>query len=161
MRTVLYPGSFDPITTGHMDLIRRASARFDTVIVGVLHNSAKPGGAFPVSERLALIEAACEGLCNVRVQAFEGLLVEAVRACGADAVLRGLRTTADVDIELQMARINRQLADVETLFMAAAPEVVHVSASLVREVGRYGGNLAGLVPDTIITRVAQVLRGQG
>lgn len=157
MKTVLYPGSFDPVTTGHMDLIIRASERFERVIVGVLYNPQKPAGVFSVAERIALLEAAVAPLGNVTVQAFDGLLVDAARACGADAVLRGLRTSADVEGELEMARLNRQIGGVETLMLAASPQVVHVSATMVRVIGRHGGDLSGLVPETLRERIARAL----
>lgn len=158
MRTVLYPGSFDPVTNGHMDIIRRAAKAFDTVIVGILYNPSKPAGAFPVDVRISLLENALSGLDNVQVAAFGGLLIEAVQACGADAVIRGLRTTADVEIELQMARINHELGGVETLLMAAAPETVHISASMVREIARFGGDIAPYVPPSICKQVAALLK---
>lgn len=157
MRTALYPGSFDPVTLGHLDIIRRAAALFDRVTVGVLYNAQKPSGAFSIPERLSLVEAVCKGLPNVEVHAFEGLLVEAVRTCRADAVIRALRTSADLEIELQMARLNRQLGGVETLMLAASPQVVHISSGMVREVGRLGGSLEGLVPEAILPRVTQAL----
>lgn len=160
MQTVLYPGSFDPVTTGHMDIIRRVAGLFDRVIVGILHNAEKPSGAFSVTERIVLLEDATAGLPNVEIQAFSGLLVDAVESSGAQAVVRGLRSAADVEIELQMARLNRHIGGVETLLLAAQPQVVHVSASMVREVGRYGGDLRGLVPDEILTRVVEGLRPQ-
>ncbi|MDL2318008.1 pantetheine-phosphate adenylyltransferase [Eubacteriales bacterium OttesenSCG-928-A19] len=160
MRTVLYPGSFDPVTAGHLDIIRRAAARFEQVIVAVMHNPQKATGAFPVEERIELLKAATCGLDNVQIRAFDGLLVDAARACQVDGVIRGLRSTADTEIELQMARLNRQLGDVETVFMAATPAVMHISANMVREVGRLGGNLRGLVPEEIRPRVAEALRGK-
>lgn len=157
MQTALYPGSFNPVTCGHMDIIRRAAALFDRVVVGILHNPQKPATAFSIRERLSLLEAACAGLANVEARAFEGLLVDAARACSANAVIRALRSEADAAIELQMARLNRQLGGVETLILAASPEVVHISAGMVREVGGLGGSLCGLVPETIRPRVAQAL----
>lgn len=149
MRTVLYPGSFDPITTGHMDVIARAAAMFEQVIIGVLHNPAKPSGAFPPAERLRLIEQATAPLSNVRAALFDGLLIDAARACRADAVIRGLRTMGDAESELQMARLNRQIGDIETIFLAAAPGVMHISSDMVRQIGRGGGSLGGLVPESI------------
>lgn len=157
MRTVLYPGSFDPVTNGHMDIIERAAALFDTVVVGVLHNAQKPSGAFPATERVQLLKAATAHLPGVHVNAYEGLLVDAVRECGADAVVRGLRSMGDADIELQMARLNRQLGQIETLMLAASPEVCHISASMVRDIGRHGGDLSGLVPMALCARIAEKL----
>lgn len=161
MRKVLYPGSFDPVTAGHMDIIRRAAAQFDQVVVGVLHNPLKPSGAFTPDERVELLQAATASLNNVTIEKFSGLLVDAVAACGADAVVRGLRTMGDAELELQMARLNRQIGGVETLFLAATPEVMHISAEMVRQVGRYGGNLHSLVPDTVFTRIEEALKQRG
>lgn len=160
MRKVLYPGSFDPVTTGHEDIIVRACALFDEVIVGVLYNPHKASGAFSIEERLALLRAVTAPFPNIRVKAFGGLLVDAVRACGADAVIRGLRTMADADVEVQMARLNRQMGQVETLLIPATPAVSHVSATMAREIGRFGGNLTGLVPESIRRQVAETLAKQ-
>lgn len=157
MHTVLYPGSFDPITSGHLDLIARAAACFDEVIVGVLYNAQKQAGTFPVAQRLALIEKATAHLKGVRAQAFTGLLVDAARDCGAQAVIRGLRTISDVDIELQMARLNLLMGGVETLMLASSPEVVHINATMVREIGRLGGNLHGFVPASVHDEIASHL----
>ena len=158
MRTVLYPGSFDPVTTGHMDIIRRAAAQFERVIVGVLYNPEKPTGAFPVAERLDLLKTAVADLSNVEVGAYAGLLVDVAASCGADAVIRSLRTAADLDAELQMARLNRQMSGIETLFLASAPEMVHISSSMVRVIGQHGGDIRGLVPELIEERVAKGLK---
>lgn len=157
MRIALYPGSFDPVTVGHMDIIARAAALFDRVVVGVLHNPAKPSGVFTPAERVQLLLDSVAGLDNVEVRMFSGLLVDAARACGARIVVRGLRTMADAEVELQMARINRQIGDVETLFLAASPQVMHVSSEMVRQVGRYGGDLRGMLPGAIEKRVAGAL----
>lgn len=157
MRTILYPGSFDPVTEGHMDIIRRASSLFERLIVGILHNPQKPGGAFSIMERLKLLETATSSLPNVSVEAMTGLLVDAARACKADAVLRGIRSAAETESELQMARLNHHLAGIETLFMAASPAAIHISASYVREIGRLGGSLQGLVPEAVRPEIARTL----
>lgn len=160
MRSVLYPGSFDPVTVGHMDLIRRASALFERVVVGVLHNTQKPLQAFSIEQRISLLQEAASGLINVEVCAYSGLLVDAVRQSNVDGVLRGLRAGMDFDMEQQMARLNRQMAGVETVFLAASPSVLHISASMVREVGRLGGDLRGLVPDSVRERITDTLGGR-
>lgn len=157
MRTALYPGSFDPVTVGHMDVIVRAAAQFDRVIVGILHNPGKPSGTFSIEERIALLEKAVKGLEGVTVKAYAGLLVDAARKAGADLVIRGIRTGADVEMELQMARLNRQIGGVETLFFAASPGTVHISAEMVRQIGRMGGNLQGLVPDSLVHSIGTAL----
>ena len=157
MRTALYPGSCDPVTAGHLDILTRASRMFDRVIVGVLHNPKKPSGAFSVDERLALLSEAANGLSNVEARAFSGLLVDAARACGADVVVRGIRGFSDVEIELQMARLNLKIGGVETVFLAAAPEVSQISAGMVREIARLGGNVRGLVPETVRQQIIDAL----
>ncbi len=157
MRTMLYPGSFDPVTLGHMDVIARASRAFERVIIGVLYNEKKPVGAFTVDQRLRMLREVTAMYPNVEAAAFSGLLVGAVRMCGADGVLRGIRTTADVEDELQMARLNLMMAGVETVFFAASPEVSHISASRVREIARLGGEIRGLVPDAIIGQILGVM----
>lgn len=158
MKTVLYPGSFDPVTVGHMDIIARAAAQFERVIVGVVHNPQKPSGVFPVAVRMEMLRTAVKAYDNIVVQEFSGLLVDAVHACSADAVVRGLRTSADLETEMQMARLNRQIGGVETFFFAATPEAVHISASFVRDIGRYGGRLEGLVPEVLRSQIAEALR---
>lgn len=157
MRKALYPGSFDPVTVGHLDIIRRAAAQFERVVVGVLHNPQKASGAFSIAERIQLLEEVTRALSNVEVQALSGLLVDAVAACGADGVVRGLRGSADTETEMQMARLNRQMSGVETVFFAAAPDIMHISASMVREIGRYGGTLAGMVPEALRQRIERAL----
>lgn len=149
MKTALYPGSFDPVTVGHAEVIARAARLFDRVVVGVLFNPDKAGGALPVAKREELLREVCAGLENVEITAFPGLLVEAVRACGADVVVRGLRTAGDAETELQMARVNRHLDGVETLFLASSPETVALSSSIAREVARFGGSLRGIVPECV------------
>lgn len=160
MRTVLYPGSFDPVTVGHMDIITRAAARFERVYVAIVHNPEKQTSAFSAEERAALLKAATGHLKNVEIRTHTGLLVDMAGALGVDAVVRGIRTAADMDSEIQMARLNRQIADVETVFLAAAPQMVHISASYVRDIGRFGGNLQGLVPDAVLPQIAETLKNQ-
>lgn len=149
MRTLLYPGSFDPMTMGHYDLIARACCLCDHLIVGVLHNPKKQTEQFTKEKRIALLKAGCAGFQNVTVRTFSGLLVDIVKQCGAQAIIRGLRTEADFAIESEMARLNKQIKGIDTVFLIASPEVIHISASRVREIGRLGGSLHGLVPDTI------------
>lgn len=146
MRTVLYPGSFDPITLGHLDVIRRASARFERVVVGVLHNPQKRG-ALDIETRIRCIREATKDFPNVEAKAFSGLLTQAARDCGADAVLRGLRNASDFDFEAQMARLNLSVGGVETIFLVASPEVSHISASMAREIASFGGDVGALVPE--------------
>lgn len=157
-RICVYPGSFDPITVGHMDIIRRSGNLFDRVIVAVLHNPAKRG-CFPLEERLALIRAACAGLPNVTVDAFDGLLVDYVRKTGAQVVVRGLRAVSDFESEFQMAQVNHQvLPGMETLFMMTLPEHAYISSSIVRELASFGGNIEPFVPAEILPRVRAFFR---
>jgi pantetheine-phosphate adenylyltransferase len=157
VRRCVCPGSYDPVTNGHLDVVRRAAGLFDEVVVAVLHNPAKRG-TFAVAERVELIEGALaagpapEG--RVVVQAFAGrLLVDVCREVGAVAVVKGLRGVGDLGYELPMARMNRHLTGVETVFLAGDPTLEHVSSSLVREVAAYGGDVSGLAPDEVVRRL--------
>ena len=157
MAVCVFPGSFDPVTKGHLDLIERASRLFDEVIVAVLYNPAKTG-RFPTEERIRLLKKACMHLSNVRFDSFDGLLVDYMRSCGARVVIRGLRSTADFESESQMAQLNHQMeSDVETLFMTTAPEYAHVSSSAVREIGSFGGDISPFVPASIVPDVVSIL----
>ena len=143
----LYPGSFDPVTRGHLDIIRRAARVFDTVVVGVLHNPDKKG-TFPVPKRVEMLEKACEGLNNVRVIAYGGLLAQCAREENISVVVRGVRGAADLESEAVMARINHQLnPDLETLFLPASPEMTDISASMVRQLAAFGADISPYVPE--------------
>lgn len=149
MKTVLYPGSFDPVTNGHLDIIRRASKMFDEVTVGVLVNSQK-SPMFTADERVALIQEAVRELPNVKVVQFGGLLVDYVKKEGITAIVKGLRAISDFEMELQMASMNKKLNDdAETIFMMTATEYSYLSSSLVKEVFKFGGEIEGLVPDNV------------
>ena len=145
MKTLLYPGSFDPVTNGHMDIIRRASRLCGTLVVAVMHNPDK-AGAFPVTKRMELLERACAGIGNVRIIAHDGLLVDCAAQVGADAVIRGVRPLGDFEAEYQMAQINRQLGGVETLLMTTSEDVAFLSSSVVRQVAAFGGDIGRMVP---------------
>lgn len=145
-KVCIYPGSFDPMTLGHVDIIQRACTLFDRVIVAVLHNPAKKG-CFTVEERMEMIRAACAHLPPVEVAAFDGLLVDAVKKSGAHAVVRGLRAVSDFESEKTMAQLNAELLPgMETLFMMTKPEHSHVSSSAVREIASFGGDFSRYVP---------------
>ncbi len=149
MVKAVYPGTFDPITNGHLDVIERGARIFDEVIVAVTTNPAKTPW-FTVQERVAMIEACCRHLPNVRVMAFEGLLVSFARQQGATVILKGLRAVSDFDYEFQMAAMNRQLApDIETLFLMTSLPFAYLSSSIVKEIALLDGNLSGLVPDLV------------
>ena len=154
------PGSFDPVTNGHIDVIRRASRLFDDVVVAVLGNPAKRG-AFTVEERVELLRSSLRdvGLGGVRVEAVDGgLLVDYCRSVGAAAVVKGLRSGTDFAYELPMALMNRHLTGLETLFLPGDPRFEHVSSSLVKEVASHGGDVSGLVPDVVLPRLLERVR---
>jgi pantetheine-phosphate adenylyltransferase len=154
--TALCPGTFDPVTNGHLDIIGRASSHFDAVVVGVLENPAKQP-LFEVEERVAMLKEACAGLANVRVGSFSGLLVDFARREHADVIVKGLRAISDYEFEIQMAQMNLRLGEVETLFMPTNPKWSFLSASLVKEVARFGGDVEGLVPEVARERLAERL----
>ena len=153
-RIVVYPGTFDPITYGHEDLVRRALALFDGVIVAVAENAPK-APCFSVEERVEMARLALSGLENVRVVAFSGLLVEFVRSQGARMVLRGLRAVSDFEYEFQLAGMNRRLApEMESIFMTPAEQHMFVSASMVREIARLHGDVRPFVHPKVAERLA-------
>lgn len=145
MRKLLYAGSFDPVTRGHMDIIRRAATLCDELIVAVMHNPDKRG-AFAVQDRIRLLEIACGGIGNVRVIAHSGLLVECAAENGVTAVVRGVRPLGDFDSEYQMAQVNRMLGGVETLMMTTSEDCASISSSIVRQIAAFGGDIGNLVP---------------
>lgn len=152
-RICVYPGSFDPVTVGHLDVIRRAAAIFDEVIVTVMHNISKRG-CFPVDERMALIVRAVREIPNVRVDKWDGLLVDYVRMNGACAVVRGLRAVSDFDTEMTMAQVNSQLLPgMETLFLMARPEHACISSSVVREAAAFGADISAFVPAQVAEEI--------
>ena len=148
MRKAVCPGSFDPVTLGHLDIVERASAIYDEVTVAVLVNK-KKSSLYTVEERMALLAEVTAGYGNVKVDSFHGLLVDYCRAHGIPVIVKGLRAISDVDYELQMAQMNHSLAGVETLFMTTNPLYTFLSSSLVKEVATYGGDVSGLVPELV------------
>jgi pantetheine-phosphate adenylyltransferase len=154
--TALCPGTFDPVTNGHLDIIGRTSQTFDTVVVGVLENPSKQP-LFGLDERVAMLEEVCAGMANVRVGTFGGLLVDYAREQGAGMIVKGLRAVSDYEYEIQMAQMNHRIGGVETLFMPTNPSWSFLSSSLVKEVARFGGNVDGLVPDSVRRRLLERL----
>lgn len=152
MKRVVCPGSFDPITFGHLDIIERASALFDEVVIAVLVNQTKKT-LFTVDERLAMIAEVTAQYSNVRVDSWSGLLVDYCESHDVKAIVKGLRAVTDFDYELQMSQINLQLKGVETLFMSTAPEHSFVSSSLVKEIATFGGDVSPYVPASIIEKL--------
>jgi pantetheine-phosphate adenylyltransferase len=152
VRRVVYPGSFDPVTNGHLDIIGRAAKLYDQVVIAIGVNNAK-SGLFTVDERMDMLAQATEHYGNVTVESFSGLLVEFCRDRDIPAIVKGLRAVSDFDFELQMAQMNHSLADVETLFMATNPLYSFLSSSLVKEVATYGGEVSGLVPPVVLRQL--------
>lgn len=153
-KIAIYPGSFDPVTTGHMDVIRRAAALFDHLIVCVLHNPAKQG-CFPIDRRLNMLERCCQGMENVEIRTSEGLTVAFAASVNACAMIRGLRSEKDYLVEQELAQINAKIApQVETVFLLSRPEHQCISSSAVRELASFGGDLTGFVPEQILEQVA-------
>ncbi len=152
--TALCPGTFDPVTNGHLDIVRRAAALFDRVVVAILENPSKEP-LFPAEQRIEMLREATADLENVDVDAFSGLLVEYATARGIQVIVKGLRAVTDFDYELQMAQMNRHLSGVETCFVPTSPEWSYLSSSLVKEVARHGGDVSGMVPEDVLRRLKE------
>jgi pantetheine-phosphate adenylyltransferase len=153
------PGSFDPVTNGHLDIIERTAGLFDELVVSVLVNQKKQG-LFSVDERMDMLREVTEHLPNVKVSSFQGLLVDFCQANGVHAIVKGLRAVTDFDYELQMAQMNQQLSGVDTLFMSTSPEWSFVASSLVKEVARWGGDVSHLLPAPVFRRLSERLAEQ-
>jgi pantetheine-phosphate adenylyltransferase len=159
LRRAVCPGSFDPVTNGHLDIIARASRLYDTVYVAVMINQSKQG-LFGIEERIALIEEVTAELGNVRVESFHGLLVDFCKQRDIPAIVKGLRAVSDFDYELQMAQMNIGLSGVETLFVPTNPAYSFLSSSLVKEVAQWGGDISHLVPPQVLGALNAKLRQQ-
>lgn len=160
MKTGIYPGSFDPITFGHLDVIRRSAGMVDKLIIGVLKNRSKHN-LFTAEERVELIKKATKDIANVEVEAFDGLLVDYAKAKGANFIVRGLRAITDFEYELQMAQTNHKLnSDIDTVFLTTSVEYSYLSSSIVREIGAYGGDISKFVPSCIMDKVKEKCRNQ-
>ncbi|OBK89392.1 pantetheine-phosphate adenylyltransferase [Mycolicibacter sinensis] len=156
MSGALCPGSFDPVTLGHVDILERAAAQFDEVVAAVLINPAKKG-MFSLEERLEMITEATAHLPNVRAESGRGLVVDFVRERGLTAIVKGLRTGTDFEYELQMAQMNKHIAGVDTFFVATTPRYSFVSSSLAKEVASMGGDVSDLLPEPVNRRLAEKL----
>src|SRR5215471_5788149 len=156
MRRAVCPGSFDPVTNGHLDIIARSSRLFDEVIVAVLVNQSKHG-LFTIEERLEMLREVTKPYPTVRIESFEGLLVDFCRSQHASVVVKGLRAVSDFDYELQMAQMNLGLAGVETLFMPTNPLYSFLSSSLIKDVAKWGGDVSSHVPEVVARRLSERL----
>ena len=158
-RTVVCPGSYDPVTNGHLDIIRRAAGVFDRVIVGVVNNPVRKAGTlFSAEERCAFIEEATADLGNVEVEVFAELLVEFARNKGAGAIVKGLRAISDFEYEFEMAQLNRTIApEIESIYIIASPSFSFLSSTGVRELATFGGDISELVPPGVATALAERL----
>lgn len=151
----MYPGSFDPITKGHLNIIERAAMIFDEVIVAILNNPSK-SAMFTVDERVQMIEKSCDYLCNVRVETFNTLTVKAAEELGCQTIIRGLRAVTDYESEMQMALVNKELNDnIETFFMVADGEFSFLSSSIVKEISSFGGDIKKLVPENVYIKLLE------
>ncbi|MBS5523909.1 MAG: pantetheine-phosphate adenylyltransferase [Clostridiales bacterium] len=155
MRIAVYPGSFDPVTNGHIDIIKRASTMVDKLIIGVLHNSAKTP-LFSAKERVNMLSEVCQGLTNVEIRAFEGLLVDFVVECNATIVVRGLRAVTDFEYELQWAQSNRIVCPhMDTMFLVTNVQYSYLSSSVVREYAAHRGDISAFVPECVAQRLKE------
>ena len=163
MITAIYPGTYDPVTNGHVDVIQRAAQIFDRVVVGVVDNPHHKTPLFPVDERVAMLTDALKGLENVEVDVFKELVVEFARRWDAKAIVKGLRVVSDFEYEFQMNQLNRTLApEIETVYVMASPQVSFVSSSGVKEIAAFGGNVEELVPEAVARRLKDMFpNGRG
>lgn len=160
MKIAVYPGSFDPVTNGHLDIIERGAKVFDELIVAVLVNVEKKG-LFNVDERVKLIERVTKNYKNVKVESFNGLLIDFMKEKNANVILKGLRAVSDFEYEFQMALMNNKLdPEVETVFMMTNAQYSYLSSSAVKQVAKFGGCIKGLIPDEIIPDVIKKIKGE-
>ncbi len=160
MKKAIYPGSFDPVTLGHIDVIERASKLFDHLIIGVLNNSAKTP-LFSVEERVKMLREVTKHLPNVEVKSFDGLTVDFARACGANGLVRGLRAVTDFEYELQIAQLNRVIApEIDTVFLTTNLKYAYLSSSSVKEVAAYGGDISSFVTPFVEEEVHKKLNAR-
>lgn len=160
MSIAVVPGSFDPITIGHLDIIKRVAKLYDKVIVGIVVNPNKKA-LFSIEDRVKMVKEAVVDIKNIEVDSFDGLLVEFVKMHGARVIIRGLRAVSDFEREFQMAQLNRKLnPDIETTFMMASPEYAYLSSSVIKEIAIYGGDVSELVPPHVMNYLAEYGRSQ-
>lgn len=160
MRRAIYPGSFDPVTLGHLNIIKRAAVMFDELIVCVSINSSKPSGLFTPQERVALLRRVTENLPNVRVDCWDGLVADYAKRSQARVLVKGLRAVSDYESEIQMAMLNTKLySRLDTVFLYTRPKYAYLSSTVVKEMARYGSDLSDFVPRQIIQDVEEKVRG--
>ena len=152
--TALCPGTFDPVTNGHLDVVRRAARLLDRVVVAVVENPAKEP-LFATTERVEMLKEALSDVPGTEVDSFQGLLVDYARDKGVGLIVKGLRAVSDFEYEIQMAQMNRHLSEIETCFVATSPKWSYLSSSLVKEIARYGGDVSGLVPDQVVRKLKE------
>jgi pantetheine-phosphate adenylyltransferase len=154
MATVLYPGSFDPLHLGHIDVIEQSVALFGKVVVGVMHNPTKPSGMFTLEQRMEMIKASISYLPSVKVTTFPGLAVDAAKAVKAAFIVKGLRTGGDFEVEQQMAHTNHAVSGVRTVYLPCNPALVSISSRFIREIAQFGGDVTSLVPAPVAASLA-------
>ena len=160
MTKAVYPGTFDPVTYGHLDVIKRASVLFDEIIIGVLHNYQK-SPLFSAEERVNILKEVTKDIPNITIKAFEGLSVEFVRQCGARVIIRGLRAITDFDFELQMAQTNRVLEpDIDTMFLTTSLEYAYLNSTTVKEVAYFGKDISKFVPPYVVEQLKKKMDSQ-
>ncbi len=155
----IYPGSFDPVTFGHLDIIERCAEKFDHLIIAVLNNKSKQG-TFSIDERIELLRETTKHLKNIEIDAFDGLLTDYAKEKDCSTLIRGLRAVSDFEYEMQMALVNRKIGnDIETLFMVSRSEYVYLSSSIVKEIASYGGDISCFVPKKVELALNKINRG--
>ena len=152
--TALCPGTFDPVTNGHLDVVRRAATLLDRVVVAVVENPSKQP-LFGAAERVEMLREALSDVAGVEVDSFAGLLVDYARDQGVGLIVKGLRAVSDFEYEIQMAQMNRHLSEIETCFVATSPKWSYLSSSLVKEIARYNGDVSGLVPEHVVRKLKE------
>lgn len=156
---VIYPGSFDPVTNGHLDIIKRCSNKFDEVIIAVLNNSSKEA-MFSIEERIQLLKETTKDLHNIEIDSFSGLLTDFAKKKGCSTMIRGLRAVSDFEYEMQMALVNKKIYDdIETLFMVSSSQYVYLSSSIVKEIASFGGNISCFVPQIVEDSLIEKIKG--
>jgi pantetheine-phosphate adenylyltransferase len=152
---VMFPGSFDPVHLGHVDIIRQAAELFDEVIVAVMHNPEKPAGMFSISERVEMIKSSTSTIKGVSVHAAGGLAVDAAKKLGADCIVKSVRNVMDLDVEVQMAHTNAAVTGIQTVLLIPQPANSFISSRYVREIAQYGGNISALVPNNVENAISK------